>query len=92
MKKLLVLPEDELHAREISLEILTGTCAGLHKPNGQTIADKMLFMVAVMAAERERELSHERTMGRPGRCGRSGAALRAALCRRIHPRHRPRPP
>ena len=42
-------PEDNLHGRDISLEILTGICAGLHKPNGQTTADKMLFMVAAMA-------------------------------------------
>jgi DNA invertase Pin-like site-specific DNA recombinase len=62
MKELLVLLEDELHARDVNLEILTGICAGLHKPNGQTIADKMLFMVAAMAAEMERELIHERTM------------------------------
>lgn len=62
MKELLVLLEDEMHAREVNLEILTGICAGLHKPNGQTIADKMLFMVAAMAAEMERELIHERTM------------------------------
>jgi DNA invertase Pin-like site-specific DNA recombinase len=58
VEELLVLLEDELHARDIDLEILTGICAGLHKPNGQTIADKMLFM----AAEMERELIHERTM------------------------------
>ena len=62
MKELLVLLEDELHARKVNLEILTGICAGLHKPDGQTIADKMLFMVAAMAAEMERELIHERTM------------------------------
>lgn len=62
MKELLVLLEDELHAREINLDILTGICAGLHRPNGQTIADKMLFMVAAMAAEMERELIHERTL------------------------------
>ena len=62
MKELLVLLEDELHAREINLEILTGICAGLHQPDGQTIADKMLFMVAAMAAEMERDLIHERTM------------------------------
>ena len=62
MKELLVLLEDELHAREVNLEILTGICAGTHKPNGQTIADKMLFMVAAMAAEMERDLIHERTM------------------------------
>jgi DNA invertase Pin-like site-specific DNA recombinase len=62
MKELLVLLEDQLHGREISLHILTGICAGLHKPNGRTIADKMLFMVAAMAAEMERELIQERTL------------------------------
>jgi Resolvase, N terminal domain len=49
MKELLVLLEDELRARDANLENLTGVCAGLHKPNGQTIADKMLFMVASAA-------------------------------------------
>ena len=58
MKELLVLLEDRLHARQVSLEILTGICAGLHRPDGQSIADKMLFM----AAEMERDLIHERTM------------------------------
>lgn len=53
MKELLVLLEDELHAREVNLDILSGICAGLHKPTGATIADKMLFMVAAMAAEIE---------------------------------------
>ena len=62
MKELLVLLEDELHAREVSLHILTGICAGLHRPDGQTIADKMLFMVAAMAAEMERDLISERTL------------------------------
>ncbi|MEX5638014.1 recombinase family protein [Parafrankia sp. FMc2] len=62
MKELLVLLEDELHARGINLHILTGICAGLHRPNGATIADKMLFMVAAMAAEMERELIRERTL------------------------------
>jgi len=62
MKELLVLLEDELHAREVNLHILTGICAGLHRPNGQTIADKMLFMVAAMAAEMERDLISERTL------------------------------
>jgi DNA invertase Pin-like site-specific DNA recombinase len=62
MKELLVLLEDELHARQINLHTLTGICAGLHKPNGQTIADKMLFMVAAMAGEMERELIQERTL------------------------------
>ncbi len=46
MKELLVLLEDQLHAREIHLHILTGICAGLHRPTGATIAGKMLFMVA----------------------------------------------
>jgi len=62
MKELLVLLEDELHAREVNLHILTGICAGLHRPSGQTIADKMLFMVAAMAAEMERDLISERTL------------------------------
>lgn len=62
MKELLILLEDQLHAREINLHILTGICAGLHRPTGATIADKMLFMVAAMAAEMERDLIRERTL------------------------------
>jgi DNA invertase Pin-like site-specific DNA recombinase len=62
MKELLVLLEDQLHARGIGLHILTGICAGLHRPDGATIADKMLFMVAAMAAEMERDLIRERTL------------------------------
>ncbi len=62
MKELLVLLEDQLHAREANLQILSGMCAGLHQPTGATIADKMLFLVAAMAAEMERDLIHERTM------------------------------
>jgi hypothetical protein len=46
-----VLLEDQLHARGINLHILTGICAGIHRPDGATIAHKMLFMVAAMAAE-----------------------------------------
>ncbi|MGY2093645.1 recombinase family protein [Nocardia gipuzkoensis] len=65
MKELRVLFEDQLHAREVNLRILTGICAGLHKPNGQTMAEKMLFMVAAMAAEMERELIRERTLDGP---------------------------
>ncbi len=41
MKELLVLLEDQLHARGINLHILSGICAGLHRPDGATIADKM---------------------------------------------------
>ena len=62
MKELLVLLEDQLHARGIKLHILTGICAGIHRPDGATIADKMLFMVAAMAAEMERDLIRERTL------------------------------
>ncbi len=51
--------EDQLHAREINLHILTGICAGLHRPTGP---DKMLFMVTAMAAEMERELIRGRTL------------------------------
>jgi DNA invertase Pin-like site-specific DNA recombinase len=61
IKELLVLLEDDLHARDINLHILTGICAGLHKPNAASIAEKMLFLVAAMAAEMERELIQERT-------------------------------
>ncbi|MFI7455509.1 recombinase family protein [Nonomuraea sp. NPDC049714] len=61
VKELLVFLEDELAPRGINLEILTGICAGLHRPDGQTIADKLLFMVAAMAAEMERNLISERT-------------------------------
>jgi DNA invertase Pin-like site-specific DNA recombinase len=62
MKELLVLLEDQLHGRGINLHILTGICAGLHRPDGATIADKMLFLVAAMAAEMERDLIRERTL------------------------------
>jgi DNA invertase Pin-like site-specific DNA recombinase len=33
-RELLVLLEDQLHARGINLHILTGICAGLHRPDG----------------------------------------------------------
>jgi len=62
MKELLALLEDQLHARGINLHILTGIGAGLYRPDGNTIADKMLFMVAAMAAEMERDLIRERTL------------------------------
>jgi DNA invertase Pin-like site-specific DNA recombinase len=39
--------------------------AGLHKPHGQTIADKTLFMIAAMAAEMECNLIRERTLDGP---------------------------
>jgi DNA invertase Pin-like site-specific DNA recombinase len=62
MKELLVLLEDQLRARGINLHILTGICAEIHRPDGATSADKMLFMVAAMAAEVERDLIRERTL------------------------------
>jgi DNA invertase Pin-like site-specific DNA recombinase len=62
MKELLVLLEDDLHARNVNLHILTGICAGLHRPNSASVGDKMLFMVAAMAAEMERDLIRERTL------------------------------
>lgn len=62
MKELLVFVEDELHARGVVLEILTGVCAGVHRPDGVTIADRLLFAVAALAAELERELIRERTL------------------------------
>ena len=34
---------------------------GIHRPNGANIADKMLFMVAAMAAGMERDLIRQRT-------------------------------
>ncbi|MEV4222291.1 recombinase family protein [Nonomuraea sp. NPDC049725] len=61
VKELLVFVEDQLAPRGINLHILTGICAGIHRPNGQTMGDKMLFLVAAMAAEMERDLIGERT-------------------------------
>lgn len=81
MKELLVVLEDQLHARGVNLHILTGICAGLHRPNSASIADKMLFMVAAMAAEMERDLIRERTLdglaaaAAQGRTGGRPAAL-----------------
>jgi Resolvase, N terminal domain len=49
MKELLVLVEDELHARGVVLEILTGVCAGVHRPDGAGLADRLLFAVAALA-------------------------------------------
>jgi len=75
MKELLVLLEDQLHGREINLHILTGICAGLHRPTGATIADEMLFMVAEM----ERELIRERTLDGLAAAHAPKAAAAAAL-------------
>ena len=45
--------EDQLHARGINLHILTGICVGIHRPDGATIADKILTGgVSVLAGVR----------------------------------------
>ena len=62
IKELLVFLEDQLHVRGITLEVLTGVCAGVHRPSGVTIADRLLFAVAALATEMERDLIHERTL------------------------------
>lgn len=62
LSQVVLLDEDHLHARGINLHILSGICAGTHRPDGATMADKMLFMVAAMAAEMERDLIRERTL------------------------------
>ena len=93
MKELLVLLEDKLHARDINLQILSGICTGLHRPKAASIAEKMLFVVAAMAAEMERDLIRERTLdgltaaaaqgrkgGRP--CALDPDTLAIALARR----------
>ncbi|MBN6052363.1 recombinase family protein, partial [Nonomuraea sp. RK-328] len=41
-------------------DTLAGICAGIHRPAGQSIADKMLFLVAAMGSEMERDLISER--------------------------------
>jgi hypothetical protein len=37
-----VLLEDQPHDRGINPHVLTGICAGIHRPDGATIADQML--------------------------------------------------
>lgn len=62
VRELLVLLEDHLRPHGINLHILTGSCAGLHRPTGPAVADRMLFMVAAMAAEMQRDLIREHTL------------------------------
>jgi DNA invertase Pin-like site-specific DNA recombinase len=45
----------------VNPHILIGICAGRPSARWATIFDKMLFMVAAMAAEMERDLIRERT-------------------------------
>jgi DNA invertase Pin-like site-specific DNA recombinase len=66
------------------LSVIAG---GLHRPGGATIADKMLFMVAAMAAEMERDvirgctLDGLRTAEAQGRRGRRRRRRRRAVVR-----------
>lgn len=86
--ELLGLVQDHLWQRNVNLQILEGACAGFHRP-GQGAAGRMLFLLAEMTAEMERELIHEQAMeasaqqrrrGRPAVVGRE--LLAAAQARR----------
>jgi DNA invertase Pin-like site-specific DNA recombinase len=57
MKELLVFVEDELHARGIVLEILTG----VHRPDGAGLADRLLFARQSAVTSRE----HRSCLRRP---------------------------
>jgi DNA invertase Pin-like site-specific DNA recombinase len=70
---------DGLHAREVNLEILTGICAGLHRPSGQTIAGKMLFIAAAMAAEMGRDLIQERTLDGLAEAAAQGGSVKSSV-------------
>lgn len=70
--ELLVLLEEQLRAHGVNLHILAGTGAGLYYPNAAAIADRMLFTVASMAAEMERDLSRERAPDGPPTAKRRG--------------------
>ncbi|GGS98472.1 hypothetical protein GCM10010156_65830 [Planobispora rosea] len=70
---------------------LSGVCVGVHRPGGQPIADKMLFMVAAMAVEMGRDLIRERTIDSlpaPAIDADKLAAARARWVRRGYPGHR----
>ena len=76
MKELLVLLEDQLHARGINLHTssLASALGSTAPDGGAAIADKMVFMVAAMAMEMERDLIRERTLD--GQVRRRGPGLR----------------
>jgi DNA invertase Pin-like site-specific DNA recombinase len=59
--ELLALLRGELQDRGADLHILSGICAGLHRPDGATIAERRLFQLAAIAADMERDLIPERT-------------------------------
>ena len=86
MKELPVFVEDELHARGITLKVLTAVCGAVHWPDGAGPAGGLLFAVAALAAEMERELIRERTLDgpragnpRPGPPGQPPAGGRCAM-------------
>jgi DNA invertase Pin-like site-specific DNA recombinase len=54
MRELLSLLNSHLYRREVNMLILAGDFAGLHRPDGPTIGDKLLFQVAAMAAEMDK--------------------------------------
>ena len=47
MKELLVLLEDQLHARGIKLHILAGICAGIHRPDGATTGEAVAAITRI---------------------------------------------
>jgi DNA invertase Pin-like site-specific DNA recombinase/transcriptional regulator with XRE-family HTH domain len=54
MRELLSLLNNHLYRREVNMVVLAGDFAGLHRPDGPTIGDKLLFQVAAMAAEMDK--------------------------------------
>jgi DNA invertase Pin-like site-specific DNA recombinase len=62
VRELLVVLGDELFARGLNLEILAGSCAGLHRPDVAIGAERMLYVLATMAAELESDVARERTL------------------------------
>jgi DNA invertase Pin-like site-specific DNA recombinase len=53
VRELLALLKGELGDRKAGLHILSGICAGLHRPDGATSGERMLFQLAAMAADME---------------------------------------
>ena len=49
--ELLALLRCQLYAKRINLHILSGACAGLHRPDGATPAERMLFLLAEIVTE-----------------------------------------
>jgi len=79
VNELIVFLEDQLRADGINLHILSGICAGLHRPDGATIADKTLFMVAAIVTEMKRNLIREHTLDGQHTAGGQGRRGRPAI-------------